>query len=279
VQLHQVTKRYGRRVVLRGVDLALPPGRLVTVEGANGSGKSTLLRVIAGIAPPTSGTVAVVPGRVGYLPEVFDPPRLMRADTYLRQLGRISGLSPRSARTRAEAMVELLAIRPGPGHRLGALSKGNLQKVGLAQVFLAFPDLIVLDEPRTALETSAWPLLDRLVADHVEQGALVVCSEHDPKVLAAAPDRVRVRDGSVVQSHDTIPGTAGAAHFRIRGHPLDRSAPDRTELVADLPAAVIERAEAGTLSLRVPAQEKDEVLRWLLTHGWSITLVEADHRA
>ncbi len=279
VRLHQVTKRYGDRIVLHDLDLTLPPARLVTVEGANGSGKSTLLRLISGVARPTSGSVAGPPGRVGYLSERFDPPRMMRADAYLRHLGRISGLSPRSARARTDALIELLAIRPGPSCRLGALSKGNLQKVGLAQVFLADHDLIVLDEPRTALETSTWPVLDMLMADHVERGALVVRSEHDPDVLAAATDRVQVRDGSIARHHSPPLGAATAAHFRIRSYPLAESTLNSAALVAEIPAAVVEHDEVGTLCLRVPVDQKDSVLRWLLRNGWSVTRLEPDERA
>jgi ABC-type multidrug transport system ATPase subunit len=241
IALNRVTKRYGDRDVLRGVELNLAEGTAVTVEGANGSGKSTLLRILAGISLPTSGGVTGLPRRVAYLPERFSAPALMRADAYLRHLGRIAGGDAAGVARRAELITRMLDVQPGPHERLGRLSKGNLQKIGIAQTFAAGHRLVVLDEPRSGLESDAWPVLDELIRDHVGEGGIVVSAEHDPAVLRASPRRIRLAAGTIA------PPVSTGSRYRV----------------------VVER-EGEETSIEVSDEERDDTLRQLLDDGWSV---------
>jgi ABC-type Mn2+/Zn2+ transport system ATPase subunit len=297
IALHGVSKRYGGRTVLSGVDLALPAGGTVVVAGANGSGKSTLLRMIAGIARPTSGRVSGIPLRVGYLSEGFAPPPLMRADVYLRHMGRISGLDAPTARRRAAELTELLDIRPGAHERLGRLSTGNRQKVGIAQVFLAENALMVLDEPTTGLEEPAWALLDMLVQERVAGGALVLRSEHDPALVRSAALVLRVADGRAslgpgpdadadadvdavadVDAATEVHGgsaDAGGALYSIRvrraGSPMGSAS-----FGAGFPMAVVVERRPDGLTVLVGEPERDGLLLHLLQSGWSVDEVRRE---
>ncbi|PJJ62184.1 ATP-binding cassette domain-containing protein [Compostimonas suwonensis] len=284
IELDQVTKRYGDRTVLREVDLALAPGTSFVIEGANGSGKSTLLRLIAGVAQPTSGRLRGIPRRVGYLPERFTPPPLMRADAYLRHIGRISGLTTARARARTEELMELLVIRPTPRHRLGTLSKGNLQKVGIAQVFVADHELIVLDEPRTGLEISAWPTLSQLIRDRAAQGGLVVSTEHEPGVIDDAQNLLRVNEGRVATA-EARQRTPRSRRFRILARPTGTDPAGRLPPLSEFRTAQVDaptdaRTSADLHSdevrIRVEAAEKDALLLELLQSGWSVTDVRSE---
>ena len=183
-----VTKRHGGRAVLRGVDLVVRPGEVVGVLGANGTGKSTLLRVLAGVSRPSAGAVRTVP-RVGHVPDRFPAQQRMSARAYLRHLGRISGLTRSDADERAARWCERFGLAGGPDTPLRDLSKGNAQKVALAQALLAEPELLVLDETWSGLDAETRPVLSEVIAEVAADGAAVVFTDHRPELVRATATR------------------------------------------------------------------------------------------
>jgi ABC-type multidrug transport system ATPase subunit len=175
--LIDVGKRYGRRWVLRSIDLEVASSSLTVVRGANGSGKSTLLRLVAGVSRVTTGTVCGRPERVAVVPDRLVPPR-MGAREYLRHLARLRGLHGAGANRRIDELGHALAIAPGLDVPLRTMSRGNLQKVALAQAFLSPLGLVVLDEPHAALDDAAVEALRLLVAEARADGAAVVVADH-----------------------------------------------------------------------------------------------------
>ena len=148
VELRGVAKWYRRsRPILRDVHLAIRPGEVVAVLGGNGAGKSTLLRIAAGLSRPSAGRVTGGPRPIGYVPDRFAAHQHMSALGYLTHLGRIRGLGRGTAQRRAGQLLERLALVGGGRSALRTLSKGNTQKVALAQALLVPPRLLVLDEP------------------------------------------------------------------------------------------------------------------------------------
>lgn len=189
LRLEGVGRRYGFRGawVLRGVDLEIAPGALIRVEGANGTGKSTLLRVLAGLDAPTEGRVTGRP-RTAYVPERFPAALPFTAAEYLTHLGAVHGLDrPAAARAAAE-WLERFGAAEYARTPMAELSKGSSQKVAVAQALLAEPELLVLDEAWTGLDTDAREELERVVAERTAAGATAVFVDHDPRRLAGAPD-------------------------------------------------------------------------------------------
>ncbi|WP_407648936.1 ATP-binding cassette domain-containing protein [Actinacidiphila epipremni] len=186
LRLDAVGRRYGLRGpwVLRSVTLDVPPGSLVRVEGANGSGKSTLLRLIAGIDRPTAGRVTGRPAATAYVPERFPAALPFPALRYLTHLGAVRGLPAAAARERAGYWLDRFGIAGYARTPLDELSKGTCQKVAVAQALLADPQLLVLDEAWTGLDTAARATLDAAVRARVAAGATVVLVDHDPARLA-----------------------------------------------------------------------------------------------
>ncbi|MFE3824595.1 ATP-binding cassette domain-containing protein [Streptomyces sp. NPDC059092] len=280
MNLQGVGRRYGLRGpwVLRGVDLDLPAGALVRIEGANGSGKSTLLRLIAGVDSPTEGRVD---GRfrTAYVPERFPVSLPFTAAGYLMHLGRIHGLRRDVAAAGAVEWLERFGAGEHTRTPMAELSKGTSQKVAVAQALLAEPELLVLDEAWTGLDTAARGELDRAVAERVAAGGTVVFVDHDPRRLAGASDVLYgVVDGAVVsRTESALPtdfpdGEPGAVVRILAEGPPE--APLDDEAAAELPGAPAYdvAAEDGSVLLTVAAEHSDALLRALLTAGppWHI---------
>ncbi len=178
IRARGVGRRYGRKEVLRGVDLDLPAGGFLLVTGPNGSGKTTLLRLIAGLALPTSGEleVAVDRRRLGFLshaPLVY--PQLSAIEN-LDLYGRLYRVPER--RERIGMLLERYGLWDARNERAVAYSRGMLQRLALCRALLHDPDLLVLDEPYAGLDDAGAALVDRELA---ERRATVVCATHDPE--------------------------------------------------------------------------------------------------
>ncbi len=173
-------RRYGRKEVLRGIDLDLSVGGFLLVTGPNGSGKTTLLRLIVGLALPTSGEleVDVERGRIGFLSH---EPLLYRQLTAIENLdlyGRLYHVPER--RERIGMVLERFGLWEARNERVAAYSRGMEQRLALCRALLHEPSLLVLDEPYAALDDAGAALVDRELA---ERRATVVCATHDPERL------------------------------------------------------------------------------------------------
>jgi len=179
IRAEGLEKRYGRKRVLRGVDLAVGRGELLLVTGPNGSGKTTLLRVCAGLALPSAGSldVEVDRSRLGYLGHEALLYRELTALENLDLYGRLYRVPER--RERIGMLLERFGLWDVRGERVGSYSRGMAQRLALCRVLLHDPELVILDEPYTALDADAAELLDRELAVLVE-GRAVLVSTHDP---------------------------------------------------------------------------------------------------
>jgi ABC-type multidrug transport system ATPase subunit len=172
-------KRYGRKRVLRSVDLALSREGFALVTGPNGAGKTTLLRLLAGLAAPSGGTLHVASdrSRIGYLAH---DPLVYRELTGLENLdlyGRLYRVPER--RERIGMLLERFELWDARNQRVSAYSRGMAQRLGLCRTLLHDPDLLLLDEPYSALDAGGAELLDRELESLAGRRAIVVAT-HDP---------------------------------------------------------------------------------------------------
>jgi ABC-type multidrug transport system ATPase subunit len=175
-------KRFGGKRVLRGIDLELARGGFAVVTGPNGSGKTTLLRLCAGLALPTEGEleVGVRRARVGYLGH---DPLVYRELTALENLdlyGRLYRVPER--RERIGMLLERYGLWEVRRERVAAYSRGMTQRLALCRVLLHEPELLVLDEPYSALDEQGVALLDAQLAELRRERTFLV-STHDPARL------------------------------------------------------------------------------------------------
>jgi ABC-type multidrug transport system ATPase subunit len=179
IRARALEKRYGRRRALRPLDLELERGGFLVVTGPNGSGKTTLLRLVAGLAAPTAGSldVAVERGSLGYLGH---EPLLYRDLTAVENLdlyGRLYRIPER--RERIGMLLERYGLWEVRAERLASYSRGMTQRLALCRALLHEPELLVLDEPFTALDAGGAALLDRHLAE-LAGVATVLVTTHDP---------------------------------------------------------------------------------------------------
>ena len=173
-------KRYGRKRVFAGVDVDLARDGFLVVTGANGSGKSTLLRLVAGLATPTRGELEVRTerSRLGYLAH---EPLVYRELTGFENLdlyGRLYRVPER--RERIGMLLERFGLWEVRGERTGTYSRGMTQRLALCRVLLHEPELLLLDEPYTALDAEGAALLDRELAE-LHGNRAILLSTHEPE--------------------------------------------------------------------------------------------------
>ncbi|HSJ90588.1 MAG TPA: ATP-binding cassette domain-containing protein [Ilumatobacter sp.] len=177
---------FGERVVLDGVDLDVPPGRVVGLLGPNGAGKTTLMRIVFGVIDPNAGEVrwqgrpvaADDRRRWGYMPQERGLYREMRTLDHLVWLARLYGVERRDAARRARDLLERLGLADRAGDPIRDLSGGMAQRVQLAAAMVHGPTLLVLDEPFAGLDPVATAFLAGVIRDHVDAGGHLVFSSH-----------------------------------------------------------------------------------------------------
>jgi heme ABC exporter ATP-binding subunit CcmA len=177
-----LAKRLGERRVFRDVDVSLAEGGFLLVTGPNGSGKTTLLRVLAGLMAPDAGTLELPPRHtIGYLGH---EPLVYRELTPLENLtlfGRLYRIPERAERI--GMLLERFGLWDARSERVSAYSRGMTQRLALCRVLLHEPDLLVLDEPYSALDEDGAALLDREL-DALAGARTLVVATHDPERLA-----------------------------------------------------------------------------------------------
>jgi ABC-type multidrug transport system ATPase subunit len=211
IALRGISQRFGRKVVLRGVDLELEAGSITGLVGANGAGKTTLFLILAGLLQPDSGERRFA-GRevrdidldlrarlayVAHAPQLY-PGLSARANLELfADLRRAAGLSSRTA----EVVLRELGLPAEAVDRpVSTFSRGMAQRVALARAVAGDPELLLLDEPFTALDVRGRAQLAGALAAERDRGAAILLSSHDHATLLRVCDRlVLLEAGAIVR--------------------------------------------------------------------------------
>jgi ABC-2 type transport system ATP-binding protein len=197
------TRHRDGRLVLAGVSLAVEPGEQVALLGINGAGKSTMLALAAGVLAPDSGSVRVLGSdpirqseplrrRVGWLPDPVPLYPELRVREQIAVSARLQGLSARAARAAAAAAIETIGIEALADRLCAQLSRGESQRVGLAQAIAHGPDVLLLDEPAAGLDPLQHARLGSLLASLRGTTAVLHATHHLSD--AATADRIVMLD-------------------------------------------------------------------------------------
>ncbi|HVF20917.1 MAG TPA: ABC transporter ATP-binding protein [Mycobacteriales bacterium] len=194
--VEDLTKSYGRRPVLCGVSLRVPPGRIVGIEGENGAGKSTLLRCVVGEARPDAGRV-VRRGRLGYCPQAGALPETLTAREVLRLFAAGYGMTARAATERTATLAAVFRCEHSLDERVARLSGGTQQKVNLMSALLHDPHLLVLDEPYQGFDHETYLAFWDFAHAFRDAGGSVVVVSHLLTGGDHVDDLLRLRAGRV----------------------------------------------------------------------------------
>ncbi len=195
---------------VRGVSFEVERGDIFGFLGPNGAGKTTTIKMLTGLIAPTGGSATIfgeqVPSpralaRVGFLPEnPYIYPYLTPTE-FVELCGRLSGLSARAARDRARTVLDQVGIAYAKDRPVGRLSKGMLQRTGLAAALVADPELLILDEPMSGLDPVGRKEVRELMLEERRRGRTIFFSTHILSDVETLCDRVTIlRRGQVVVS-------------------------------------------------------------------------------
>lgn len=209
IDVQHLRKEFGPKVAVDDLTLTVNPGEVFGFLGPNGAGKTTSIKMLLSLTAPSSGSALLlgqplgdraVRSKVGYLPEHFRFHEWLQAHEFLDLHGRLYGMG---ATARAEAiprLLKLVGLEDRAKTKLGAFSKGMLQRIGLAQSLLNDPHLVFLDEPTSGLD----PIGRRLVRDIInnlrDRGTSVFLNSHLLSEVELTCDRVAfIRAGRILQ--------------------------------------------------------------------------------
>lgn len=215
IALRGLSKRFGARVVLDGIDLEVERGTILGYIGPNGAGKSTTVKILCGLASGFEGEVRVlgldpradplaVKRKIGYVPENAALYELLTVAEFLLLVGRLHGLDDELVKRRAMAFLEVFELEARLGARIQTLSKGMRQKVLLTSALLADPELVVLDEPLSGLDVNATILVKELLRALADTGKTIFYCSHVMDVVERVCDRIAILDGGKIVALGTF---------------------------------------------------------------------------
>lgn len=219
IQLENITKSFGSLQVLRGIDLQIEKGEVVSIVGPSGAGKTTLLQIMGTLDAPDTGMVRIDGTEVGRMKEkelsafrnrrigfVFQFHQLLPEFTALENVmipALIAGLGRREAQSSAIEMLNLLGLADRASHKPSELSGGEKQRVAVARALINHPAVVLADEPSGSLDTHNKAELHQLFFDLRDRlGQTFVIVTHDESLARITDRTIHLKDGAVVQDSE-----------------------------------------------------------------------------
>jgi ABC-2 type transport system ATP-binding protein len=220
IRTRRLTKRYEERVAVDRLDLEVRRGEIFGLLGQNGAGKTTTILMLLGLTEPTDGEARVVgldpardplgvKRRVGYLPDSVGFYRTLTGRQNLRYTARLNGLGGQPAEERIESVLEQVGLTDRADTATETYSRGMLQRLGIADALVKDPEILILDEPTTAIDplgvAEILDLLRRLVR---EQGITILLSSHLLNQVQSVCDRIGIFAFGRLVAHGTLADVA-----------------------------------------------------------------------
>ena len=212
IEIKHIAKTYDGQKALNDVSFTVKEGEVVGLLGPNGAGKSTLMKILTCYIPPTEGEATVcghsicdepieVRRNIGYLPE-HNP---LYLEMYVREFLQFAAgvQNVKNAKERVEEMIEKVGLTPESNKRIGQLSKGYRQRVGLAQAMIHDPKVLILDEPTTGLDPNQLEEI-RAIIREAGKSKVVLLSTHIMQEVEAMCSRAIIIDHGKIVSDDSM---------------------------------------------------------------------------
>lgn len=276
IETRGLSKRFRKRTAVHPIDLLVPSGSLFGYLGPNGAGKTTTIRMLLGLARPTNGSaqllghdvphgLASVRKRIG---SVLEDPAFYPKLTARQNLQALSTLSSdESAFSRIGSLLDRIGLADRADDKVRTYSHGMRQRLGLAAALLHDPELIILDEPATALDPAGIRDVRALLESLKEEGKTVFLSSHLLSEVEQLCDHVAVVSQGALAYQGSLAGlTEGVARVRVK---IDKI--ERAEAVARELGWAFARTSDGVVVDNVPAREVNRqfAMHGLFAHGLS----------
>ncbi|TNF24149.1 MAG: ABC transporter ATP-binding protein [Deltaproteobacteria bacterium] len=285
IRAESLTKRFGDRVAVDGLDLDIAAGEVFGLLGPNGAGKTTTVRMLTGLIAPTSGRAWVgghavgeddeaVRRSVGVLTEVPGLYARLTAAENLRFFGRLHGLDDLEGRIRR--YLTLLGLWDRRDDRAGGFSKGMRQKLAIARTLLHDPPVVFLDEPTAALDPSAARVVRDFITSLRDAGRTIVLCTHNLDEAQRLCDRIAIMRGAILKV-----GTPEALRDDLAGGRLVLTVRELTEAVRAAAAARMDgqltiEGRALVVATDAPDDVAPGLVRAVVEAGADVLRVEVD---
>lgn len=286
IRIEDLTKRYGTQTAVDGISFTVRAGEVLGFLGPNGAGKTTTMKLICGLSAPDGGRITVggydvakEPGAVrrmiGYLPESNPLYEEMPVLDLLRFTARIQGVAADRIDQRLSAMVEACGLEREKHKRIGELSKGYRQRVGLAQAMVHDPEVLILDEPTTGLDPNQIVEIRELIKE-LGRAKTVIFSTHILPEVEATCDRILIIDRGRIRAD----GGPEELRSKARGRAVVSVViEDADQALVRVALAALPQVEHVTdapeggylLHLHSGVRAEREVFRLCVQHGWTLT--------
>jgi len=281
IETQGLTKRYGDLVAVDRLNLRVKKGEVFGLLGPNGSGKTTTILMLLGLTEPTAGSARVlgfdpvrqplsVKARVGYLPEQLGFYDDLTARENMIYIAKLNGLRRDEAYKRVEQALEQVGLSDVADRPVATFSRGMRQRLGVAEVLLKQPQLIIMDEPTQGLDPEAAHEFLNIIHDLKRRGITVLLSSHLLYQVQRVCDRVglfhrgrMVLEGTVKELAQRVLGSAYRIRLRVEG-----STPALEKALRKLPGVVrLKHPEANTYELEAKDDIRPEAARAVVEAG------------
>ncbi len=226
IVIENLTKRYGDLTALDNASLQISSSEVFGLLGPNGAGKSTLLKTLVGILKPTSGTVRVhgydivqdpekAKRIIGYLPENPSLYTGLTTQEFLHFVGKIRGVDDDHLDQEISESLKSFSLEEKRDSLIGSLSKGMKQKVAIIATSLHSPEVLVLDEPLTALDPKTRASVKEWIASQTKRGVTTILSTHDLDVAQTHAGRIGIIDRGKIIAIGGIESLRKMAHAEV----------------------------------------------------------------
>lgn len=281
IQIDQLTKNYGEQRVLNEISFKIGEGEVVGFLGPNGAGKSTTMKIIANSLPYESGSVKVcglevknhssaTKALIGYLPEQNPLYTEMYVKEYLLFVANTYNLG-KEKHKRVEELIDTVGLRPEFHKKIGQLSKGYRQRVGLAQALIPNPKVLILDEPTTGLDPNQLEEIRTLIRD-IGQERTVLLSTHIMQEIKAICNRVLIiNQGNIVADYKDLSKIGKQSTYRFEAEFLNSVTTG--DLIKYLDGASVEKIDSNLFSIRSESDIRSNIFDFaVLSNNKLLTL-------
>ena len=286
ILVEHLTKHYGPARAVEDISFSVDAGQIAGFLGPNGAGKSTTMKILAGCLNPDSGRAEVagfdvrsrpleVHRRIGYLPESNPLYPEMYVREYLGFHARLHGLGSKST-ARINAVIEMTGLGPEQHKKIGSLSKGYRQRVGLSQALLHDPEVLILDEPTSGLDPNQLTEIRSLLRE-LGKDKTMLLSTHILQEVEALCDRVIIISAGRIAADSPV---GALRQIQGREHRVTvefSQAPPVQELEATYGAAALRQLGACSWEIRAgdPDQTRKKLMEFALRNNLNIVSLQS----